>query len=111
MFRIEAAQRMRVKAAEDHQWVDKVEQKQEMKPDNPNDDFPEGFFDGQPNTIAQGLKSKSEDFKQAMSRLSFYINRAGKNLDNTSKQRLEQAKDALYRLYGRDKPEKKPGTL
>ena len=108
MFKIQAAKRIKA-AGEDHQWVKKVEQEQEMHPDNVPD-FPEDFFKGQPNTIAQGLKSKSDDFQQAMSRLNFYINRGGKNLSSQDKQRLEQAKDALYRLYGRDKPEKKTGT-
>lgn len=106
MFKIEAHQRMLKAAGEDHQWVKKVEEKQEQKPQN-QPDFPEDFFKGQPNTIAQGLKSKSKDYQQAMSRLSFYINRAGKNLTSQDKQRLDQAKDALARLYGRDKPESK----
>ena len=37
-----------------------------------------------------------------MSMLTFYINRAGKNLPAERKKVLEQAKDELRDLYGRD---------
>lgn len=107
-FKLEAAARIKAAEGEDHNWLGKAEDKQEQKPEDPNAEFPEDFFKGSPSSIAQGLKSKSDDFKQAMSRLSFYINRAGKNLEMSDKQRLEQAKDSLYRIYGRDVPEKKP---
>jgi len=36
-----------------------------------------------------------------MSMLNFYINRAGKNLDSSQRQVLEQAKQELRRLYKR----------
>jgi hypothetical protein len=38
-----------------------------------------------------------------MSMLVFYINRAGKNLDKKQLKILEQAKDELRALYGREK--------
>lgn len=98
MFKLHAAKRLLI--AEDHQWIDKVEDKQESKPDNAQGDFPEGFFKGSPSSIASGLKAKSKDLKQAMSRLNFYINRSGKNLSSQDKNNLEQAKDALRKLYG-----------
>ena len=60
---------------------------------------PEGFFKQSAEKIAHGLKSKSDSLKQAMSRLNFYINRAGKNLSAEDKKRLENAKDKLHRLY------------
>ena len=37
-----------------------------------------------------------------MSMLVFYINRAGRNLDYSRRRVLEQAKDELRALYGRD---------
>ena len=37
-----------------------------------------------------------------MSMLVFYINRAGKGLSKTRKQKLEKAKDELRALYGKD---------
>ena len=40
-----------------------------------------------------------------MSMLSFYINRAGSNLTAEHRQVLEQAKDELRRLYGREPDE------
>ena len=36
-----------------------------------------------------------------MSMLVFYINRAGKNLSQTRRRKLEAAKDALRRAFGR----------
>jgi len=36
-----------------------------------------------------------------MSMLTFYINRAGRNLDPSRRRTLERAKQELRRLYGR----------
>ena len=62
-----------------------------------------------PLRIARSLKRsadasrrrKSPPFRSAMSMLVFYINRAGKHLDEKQRQVLEQAKVELRRLYGR----------
>lgn len=61
---------------------------------------PEGFFLQAADKIASGLKSASKDYKTAMSRLNFYINRAGKNLADIDKSRLENAKTKLAKLFG-----------
>ena len=61
---------------------------------------PEGFFEKSADAIAKGLKSASKDLKQAMSRLTFYINRGGSNLSADDKARLENAKEKLHALYG-----------
>jgi len=37
-----------------------------------------------------------------MSMLNYYINRAGKNLKAADKKRLEQTKDELRKLFGKD---------
>lgn len=66
-----------------------------------------------PKSIARSLKSsaehshrrKSEPYRSAMSMLTFYINRAGKNLPKQRREKLEAAKDELRELYG--KKEKK----
>ena len=62
-----------------------------------------------PRAIALSLKKsadhsrrrKTDPFRSAMSMLTFYINRAGRQLDARQRQRLEQAKDELRVLYGR----------
>jgi len=73
-------------------------------------DLDEGVFTWKdPEKIARSLKRSAEastrrkapPFRSAMSMLVFYINRAGKNLDAGQRQILEQAKDALRKLYGR----------
>jgi hypothetical protein len=71
----------------------------------------EGVFTlDSPRAIAMSLKHsadvstrrKSEPYRSAMSMLVFYINRAGKGLSKTRKQKLEKAKDELRTLYGKD---------
>ena len=62
-----------------------------------------------PLCIAESLKKSAEEstrrkaapFKSAMSMLTFYINRAGRNLNEDQRVILEQAKVELRRLYGR----------
>lgn len=71
-------------------WSGKVETKWEPK---------EGFFKQSAEKIASGLKRASKDLKQAMSRLNFYINRAGENLSSEDKKRLENAKEKLRKLF------------
>lgn len=60
---------------------------------------PEGFFTKSASAIALGLKDASKDLKQAMSRLNFYINRAGSNLSDEDHKRLELAKTKLHKMY------------
>jgi len=47
-------------------------------------------------------RRKSAPFRSAMSMLTFYINRAGKNLPASRRAVLERAKDELRKLYGRE---------
>ncbi|BCH31632.1 hypothetical protein MesoLjLc_35620 [Mesorhizobium sp. L-8-10] len=46
-------------------------------------------------------KRKSEPYRSAMSMLTFYVNRAGKNLP-AERKALEQAKGELRHAFGRD---------
>jgi len=67
------------------------------------------FKQADPRSIARSLKRsaerserrKSSPFRSAMSMLTFYINRAGKQLSATQRRRLESAKDELRALYRR----------
>lgn len=74
-------------------------------------DLEEGVFTwSDPRRIARSLqraaeastRRKADPFRSAMSMLVFYVNRAGRKLDRRQKAVLEQAKDELRRLYGRD---------
>jgi hypothetical protein len=71
-------------------------------------DLETGVFTWQdPLKIAQSLKRsadastrrKSPPFRSAMAMLVFYINRAGKNLDESQRHILGQAKAELRKLY------------
>jgi hypothetical protein len=46
-------------------------------------------------------RRKSGAYRSALSMLTFYINRAGKNLPKTDRTRLERAKVELRRQFGR----------
>ena len=68
----------------------------------------EGVFTwDDPRRIARSLKRSADESRQrkspplrsAMSMLSFYINRAGRNLGDERRAVLEQAKVELRRLY------------
>ncbi len=70
----------------------------------------EGVFTWKdPIRIARSLKRSAEaskhrktsPFRSSMSMLVFYINRAGKNLDEEQRQVLEQAKEELRRAFGK----------
>jgi hypothetical protein len=62
-----------------------------------------------PKAIARSLKRSAEEsprresspYRSAMSMLTFYINRAGKNLPAKRRHVLERAKDALREEFGR----------
>lgn len=64
-----------------------------------------------PKKIAASLKRSAEHshrrkgtpFQSAMSMLTFYINRAGKNLSVERKHTLQEAKDELRKQFGRSK--------
>jgi hypothetical protein len=49
----------------------------------------------------QSKKRKSGAFRSAMSMLTFYVNRGGKDLPATQKAVLERAKDELRAQFGR----------
>ena len=63
-----------------------------------------------PHSIALSLKHsaehsrrrKSSPYRSAMSMLTFYINRAGKDLDPKQKGVLEDAKDELRKVFHRE---------
>jgi len=70
----------------------------------------EGVFTWRdPQRIAASLKRsaersrsrKADPYRSALSMLVFYINRAGKNLPEARKKKLERAKTELKALFGR----------
>jgi protoporphyrinogen oxidase len=50
----------------------------------------------------QSKRRKADPYRSALSMLTFYINRAGKNLPATRRKILKQAKDELRRQFGKD---------
>ena len=71
---------------------------------------PNVFTKDSPRDIAASLKRsaeqssrrKSDPYRSAMSMLTFYINRAGRNLPPQRREKLEAAKDELRALFGRN---------
>jgi hypothetical protein len=72
-------------------------------------DLEDRVFTGSPKEIARSLKRSAErsdrrkasPFRSAMSMLTFYINRAGRNLSAGRRHELEAAKDELRAAFGR----------
>jgi len=68
------------------------------------------FKHGDPHEVALSLKRSAEaskrrkgtPYQSAMSMLTFYINRAGKDLPERQKHVLERAKGELRKAFGRD---------
>lgn len=60
---------------------------------------PEDFFKKSASTIANGLIKASKDKRQAIARLQFYINRAGKNLSSSDRKKLDTAKGLIQKHY------------
>ena len=66
------------------------------------------FTKSDPKAIAASLKRsaerstrrKADPFRSALSMLTFYINRAGRNLSATRKRTLMHAKDELRKQFG-----------
>jgi hypothetical protein len=71
---------------------------------------PDVFTSDSAKHIAQSLKDSAEHsgrrkaspFRSAMSMLTFYLNRAGKNLPAARKRTLERAKSELRKAFGRE---------
>ena len=95
---------MAAKKTQSKRWSQKVTQTS-----NALDLEPKVFAQDNPRDIALSLKRsaehsqrrKSDPYRSAMSMLTFYLNRAGKNLPKPRKAKLEAAKDELRDLYGR----------
>jgi len=74
-------------------------------------DLDRGVFTGRdPKAIAASLKRsaqrsrrrKADPYRSALSMLTFYINRAGKNLPAGRRKTLQRAKGELRKQFGRD---------
>ncbi|MDB5556529.1 MAG: hypothetical protein JWL86_6513 [Rhizobium sp.] len=72
-------------------------------------DLEKGVFKGNAHEVATSLrrsaehskKRKSSPFRSAMSMLTFYLNRAGKDLPKGRRKTLENAKEELRKEFGK----------
>jgi len=95
----------RKKSGKSKRWSARV-----TKHSNALDLEPKVFRSRSPRKIALSLKRsaerskrrKAKPYQSAMSMLSFYLNRAGKNLPRSRKRTLEHAKDELRNVFGRN---------
>jgi hypothetical protein len=68
------------------------------------------FKSNNPEDIARSLKRsaetshrrKGDPYRSAMSMLTFYINRAGRNLSTSRRRTLEKAKGSLRKVFHRE---------
>jgi tRNA(adenine34) deaminase len=93
------------KAAQPRKWSAKVHTESTYPP--------EGLFNKSAATIARTLASREVSPKgpgSGMRMLTFYINRAGHNLDQKQRTELEKAKQLLHQRVEREKGPKKRAT-
>lgn len=97
--------RKRTKRATPKRWSQRVTKESDAL------DLKRGVFTlTSPKRIAASLKRSAEHstrrktgaYRSALSMLTFYINRAGKTLPKTQRERLEKAKVELKRAFGRE---------
>ena len=95
---------MTAKRPTERKWTAEVTQNSDAM------DLERGVFKSHsPSKIAQSLKRsaersdrlKSSPFRSAISMLTFYLNRGGKNLSAARKRKLEAAKGKLREAFGR----------
>ncbi len=88
-----------------HKWSQHVTQTSDAL------DLENGVFaQNDPKSIARSLKRSAEHssrrktspFASAMSMITFFMNRAGRNLDPQRRRVLEEAKEELRRAFDRD---------
>jgi hypothetical protein len=100
----ESERAVTTKKPKEHKWTAEVTQNSDAM------DLESGIFKSDnPTKIAQSLKRsaersdrlKSSPFRSAMSMLTFYLNRGGKNLSTARKRKLEAAKVKLREAFGR----------
>jgi hypothetical protein len=100
-----AARKPSAKKASPKRWSQRVTRESDAL------DLKRGVFTlRDPKRIAASLKRSAEHssrrksgaYRSALSMLTFYINRAGKTLLNTQRDRLERAKGELKRVFHRD---------
>jgi hypothetical protein len=88
-----------------HKWSQHVTETSDAR------DLENGVFvQDDPKSIARSLKRSAEHssrrktspFASAMSMITFFMNRAGRNLDPQRRRVLEEAKEELRRAFDRD---------
>jgi Protein of unknown function (DUF3175) len=93
------------KQASPRRWSQRVTQERDAL------DLKRGVFTlRDPKRIAASLKRSAERssrrkagaYRSALSMLTFYINRSGKTLPKTRRERLQRAKRELKRQFGKD---------
>ncbi|HVW93327.1 MAG TPA: DUF3175 domain-containing protein [Devosia sp.] len=73
----------------------------DLKPNIFESDDPKAIADSLKHSAEASHRRKSSPFRSAMSMLTFYINRAGKNLPARRKRTLEAAKGELRKDFGK----------
>ena len=93
---------MKIIAIADEKWSGDATDKED-----PKDKTPEGLFKKAAGTIVTNLIRMADgDVGKASKKLSFYINRAGSNLSDTDKARLDHAKEIMHERIEKNKEKK-----
>lgn len=90
-------------------WSQEVTEKSnalDLEPDVFTRDNPRSIAESLKRSAEESRRRKSDPYRSAMSMLTFYINRAGKNLSKERRDRLEKAKVELRALFGKTPPQR-----
>jgi hypothetical protein len=89
----------------DRKWSAKVTQTSDamdLEPHVFEQDDPKAIAASVQRSAERSERRKASPFQSAMSMLTFYMNRAGKNLPAERKRTLNEAKDELRKRFGRE---------
>lgn len=87
-----------------HRWSARVTRRSDaldLEPDLFNQKDPKAIAASLKRSAEHSRRRKSEPYRSAMSMLTFFINRAGRNLAGDQRRVLERAKDELRVAFGR----------
>ncbi len=85
--------------------IEEAEEKVEKWSNKVKEKFhpPEGTFSKPPKEIARIIsQNKKASYQTAMSRLNFFLNRGGENIDPVMRAGVERAKEELRKMYHKE---------
>ena len=100
-----SAKKISAKKAAPKKWSKKVTENSDamdLKKDVFKQNDPKKIASSIKKSAEKSKRKKAEPFQSAMSMINFYENRGGKNISAAQKKVLDQSKEALRKLFGKE---------